>query len=661
MVDYMPDIDQYLQQHFGFNSLRPGQKEVIQTILNGQSSAAIFPTGSGKSLCYQLPALILPNLTLVISPLLALMKDQIDFLKNHNISAASIDSSQSRDESSEVMQGVRNGQIKILMISVERLKNERFREFIKQVPISLMVIDEAHCISEWGHNFRPDYIKLPVYQKEFNIPQVLLLTATATTHVIQDMSQAFGIHQKNVTTTGFYRKNLNLLVYPCGEERKLQLLSNYLKKHEGEACIIYVTLQKTAEDISRWLNQNQIHCEAYHAGLKNDVREQIQERFMSSQTQCIAATIAFGMGIDKSDIRHIIHYNLPKSIENYAQEIGRAGRDGLPSNCLLLGDLNGLNILENFVYGDTPELSGIEVVLNDLIKTSKPASGLSFQNWEVLAYPLSMQSNIRQLPLKTLLVYLELEGIIKAKYSYFAEYKFKLLISKEELLNQFKGERQTFVQAILDHSQHAKIWSTLDIEQLQNNYQTDRQRVITALDFFQEKDWINLESKQMTDVYQILNTQFDTQYLAKKLCEKFTKKEQSQIQRLKEMLRLFQSKHCLSQQLAEYFSDKQLTQTCGHCSVCLGKYQSWPQKSPLPAIAQDSLQVISTVLNEATQKQYGQPASTELICRYLCGITIPWLTKIKARKLGNSNTPYFGCYEQYAYEDVRRAIINAEV
>lgn len=183
-------LHQTLQSVFGFDSLRQGQQPVIEAVMNGYSAAAIFPTGSGKSLCYQLPATILPNLTLVISPLLALMKDQLSFLQSKGIAAASIDSSQSREEAQQIMAGVKNGQIKILMISVERLKNERFREFIRQVPISLMVIDEAHCISEWGHNFRPDYLKLPQYQRELNIPQSLLLTATATPAVIEDMQKS---------------------------------------------------------------------------------------------------------------------------------------------------------------------------------------------------------------------------------------------------------------------------------------------------------------------------------------------------------------------------------------------------------------------------------------------------------------------------------------
>ena len=197
-------IVQTLKQYFGFEALRAGQTQVIQHVLSGQSATAIFPTGAGKSLCYQLPALHLPHLTLVISPLLALIKDQLEFLRSKGIAAASIDSTQDRDRTQRIMQQARSGQLKILMISVERLKNERFRQFISQVPISMLVVDEAHCISEWGHNFRPDYLKLPYYRDQLNIPQVLLLTATATPQVIEDMRQKFNIDKGAITVTGFY-------------------------------------------------------------------------------------------------------------------------------------------------------------------------------------------------------------------------------------------------------------------------------------------------------------------------------------------------------------------------------------------------------------------------------------------------------------------------
>src|SRR3989338_3635764 len=234
-----------LERVFGFKQLRPGQERVVTAVLAGRSAAAIFPTGSGKSLFYQLPALHLPHLTLVVSPLLALMQDQLAFLHARGISAASIDSAQSREEASAVMARAKSGELKILMISVERLKNERFRNFIAQVPISLLVIDEAHCISEWGHNFRPDYLKLPDYQRQFGIPQVLLLTATATPPVIADMQAKFAIAAADVVTKIFYRPNLNLLVEPVSGADKRRRLVEWLAPRAAPPTPAYGPPPKT--------------------------------------------------------------------------------------------------------------------------------------------------------------------------------------------------------------------------------------------------------------------------------------------------------------------------------------------------------------------------------------------------------------------------------
>ena len=390
-----------LQQYFGFTEFRPGQEQVVKALVDGHSAAAIFPTGSGKSLCYQLPALHLPNLTLVVSPLLALIQDQLDFLKKKGIAAASIQSMQSPAEAAQVYKSVTDGEIKILFISVERLNNERFRAFLKRIPISLLVIDEAHCISEWGHNFRPDYLKLASYREEFAIEQVLLLTATATQKVIEDMAAKFRIDLNNVTATGSYRSNLNLSVVGVSEADKLSTLVPWLNARKQQAGIIYVTLQQTAAQVAEALTQQGIAATAYHAGLGNEHRQSIQQQFMSGQIPLIVATIAFGMGIDKSDIRFVVHYDLPKSIENYAQEIGRAGRDDQASDCLVLANQNNLNVLENFVYADTPEATAIDFILDEISRTEG--------DWEVVMNSLSSQSNIRLLALKTLLVYFKLE------------------------------------------------------------------------------------------------------------------------------------------------------------------------------------------------------------------------------------------------------------
>lgn len=638
-----PTIEHSLQQIFGFDALRQGQQEVIDTVMSGHSCAAIFPTGSGKSLCYQLPALHLPHLTLVISPLLALIKDQVDFLQGKGIAAASIDSSMDRDAVQQVMQGVRDGSIKILMISVERLKNERFRHFISQIPLSMMVVDEAHCISEWGHNFRPDYLKLPQYMQQLNIPQVLLLTATATPSVIEDMKSKFAIAPEHIVVTGFYRPNLNLMIKPCDNDDKLDALYNHLQESESKPSIIYVTLQQTAEQVARQLQKLDVNAHAYHAGLASEVREAIQRQFMLGEINCIVATIAFGMGVDKADIRQVIHFDLPKSIENYSQEIGRAGRDRNESDCILLGNKTGLTVLENFVYGDTPDEAAIAGVLQLIDQQDG--------DWEFTLNYLSREYNIRQLPLKTLLVYLELKNVISPKFSYFADYRFKLIKTKHEILAHFQGERQAFVEAIFQCAPKARVWHQLDFDALYQYHNAPRQRVVAAIDYFNEQGWIELESKQITEVYQVIDTSQPVSQLALELYNLFEQKEASEIGRIRNMVELFESDQCLSHQLARYFADEKAPEKCGHCSVCTGQVAKLPgshHEHHLAAIEQIQ-QWIAPFLQACPSS-----VTDQSVARFLCGITTPLITKTKAKKMEG-----FATLEHLPFADVVQAIVQA--
>ena len=634
-------IEQTLADVFGYDGFRPGQEAAIRAVLDGRSAAAIFPTGSGKSLCYQLPALLLPNLTLVVSPLLALMQDQLAFLHRHGIAAASIDSAQSREDASEVMARAKSGELKVLMISVERLKNERFRHFIAQVPISLLVVDEAHCISEWGHNFRPDYLKLPEYARQFGIPQVLLLTATATPPVIADMQAKFAIAASDVITTGFYRANLNLLVEPVAGRDKLRRLLDWLGAKAGEPAIVYVTQQKSAEQVAGHLSANGVPASAYHAGMPHEQREAIQRQFMDGRINCIVATIAFGMGIDKSDIRNVVHFDLPKSIENYSQEIGRAGRDGRPSDCLVLANRDSLSVLENFVYGDTPERAGIRTVLEEI----RQAEG---GQWELMLGALSEQSNIRPLPLKTLLVQLELRGIIAPRYAYFAEYRFKYVLEPEALLDKFDGERRQFVEAIVHSSSRARTWCTVDFEALYSQHRAERGRVVKALDWFQERGWIELESKQMTEVYGLLRDDFDRDRLSDELHAYFHQQEASEIARIHAMLALFATERCLSQRLAAYFGDERAPQHCGHCSVCQGRVARLPEPPALASLQGRDFQALCGEFIQRYQALKGTPPSSEALTRFLCGIGAPLFTKLKAKGISG-----FATLDEYPYAQVR--------
>ena len=657
-------LQQSLKHTFGFDEFRSGQQQTITQLLAGQSSLAIFPTGSGKSLCYQLTAMHLPNVTLVVSPLLALMKDQLEFLASKGIAAASIDSSLTGPESQQVMADVRSGKTKILMVSVERFKNERFRQFISAVPISMLVVDEAHCISEWGHNFRPDYLKLPVYCQELNIPLVLLLTATATKAVKRDMAAKFSIKPEHIIQTGFYRQNLDLSVVAVAERDKPQQLAQIIHQQRSifqQNCsgIVYVTLQHTAELVAAKLQAQGIDSSAYHAGFDSDKRQHIQNSFMCGDVQIVVATIAFGMGIDKSDIRFVIHYDLPKSIENYSQEIGRAGRDGQPSNCITLANLDGLNTVENFVYGDTPEYSAIDYLLENIRSEQNQNSGQNSEKskgeWELQVISLSNASNIRQLPLKTLLVQLEMLGVIKPMYAYFAEFRYKFLQPKDQILAHFSGdknsERRAFLQAIFDTSQMKKVWATPDFEALFNRFQYDRGRAVVALDYLAEKQLIELESKKMTEVFQVNQHELNQPDLTQKLYEYFVDKEEKEIKRIAALVRFFELTSCFSYNLARYFDDQNAPQQCGHCSVCRGQavklnYSEQPQWP-----SNDYLSQCLAGLNRQLAGKIS--VSVDLQCRFLAGISVPVFARNKVRQLEG-----FGCCEKLRYSDIKNKIQN---
>lgn len=330
---YIRPMHNLLKTHFGYDAFRPLQEEIIQTVLSKKDALVIMPTGGGKSLCYQLPALKFNGLTLVISPLIALMKDQVDGLKTSGIAAEFINSSLPFSMIQYIESRLKKGEIKILYIAPERLALPDFRNFLRTLDINLIAIDEAHCISEWGHDFRPEYRNLKTLRADFPEVPVIALTATATGKVREDIASQLCLKGANVFLSSFNRTNLNYYVRP--KKKALDQLLVMLKKYKKESVIIYCSSRKNAEEVAEFLRREEYRALAYHAGLTADTRKQTQEKFIRDEISIMVATIAFGMGIHKPNVRLVVHFDLPKTLESYYQETGRAGRDSLSSDCIL--------------------------------------------------------------------------------------------------------------------------------------------------------------------------------------------------------------------------------------------------------------------------------------------------------------------------------------
>jgi ATP-dependent DNA helicase RecQ len=341
------DLREALKHFFGFSEFRGRQEEVIRHLLDGNDGFVIMPTGAGKSLCYQLPAIVMEGTALVISPLIALMKNQVDQLHNHGIEAGFLNSSMARAEYEEVKRKTIEGELKLLYVAPESLVKEEFVDFLRLARVSFVAVDEAHCISEWGHDFRPEYRRIREILNNIAHVPIIALTATATPKVQLDIQQNLKINDAQVFITSFNRKNLYYEVQPKADP--VTQVIKHVKKNMGKSGIVYCLSRRKVEELAEVLNVNGIKAVPYHAGLDSKVRTRHQDMFLNEEVEVVVATIAFGMGIDKPDVRYVIHYDVPKSIESYYQETGRAGRDGLEGTCILLYDFNDVVKLEKFM------------------------------------------------------------------------------------------------------------------------------------------------------------------------------------------------------------------------------------------------------------------------------------------------------------------------
>jgi ATP-dependent DNA helicase RecQ len=550
-----------------------------------------------------------------------------------------------------VNEGLRAGVLKILYVAPERFNNERFLEQIRQTRIALFAVDEAHCISEWGHNFRPDYLKLAETARSLEAERILALTATATPAVVDDICAGFHIPRECAIITGFYRPNLHLCTTPARAEERDALLLQRLQSRPHGPTIVYVTLQKTAERVAARLQEAGLPAKAYHAGMESEERREAQDWWMASERGIIVATIAFGMGIDRADVRYVYHYNLPKSLESYSQEIGRAGRDGEPSTVELFACPEDVPTLENFAYGDTPTEQALRGLLLELLGGEKESA-----DFDVDLAELSARYDIRPLVLRTALTYLELMGILRQGTPFYAGYAVRPLVPVEEIAAQFPGEPGRFVEALFSQAKKGRtknaVWYRLNPDEAAAALGQERRRIVRALEVLEELELAEVSATDLRHRYTRLAPDLPPRseeggsidILIAELAQRFQRREAQEIARVQQVLDLVTHAGCQVNALVGYFGEKR-SEPCGHCTGCA---TGAPRHLPPPRAVESLPAGLDVEAFEALREECPQAlGDPRQAARFLCGLTSPALTRARL-----SRHELFGALEDRRFGEV---------
>ncbi|PTL77715.1 ATP-dependent DNA helicase RecQ [Vitiosangium sp. GDMCC 1.1324] len=594
-LPYFEQAQEGLVRHFGLTEFRPGQAQVISSVLSGRNTVVVMPTGAGKSLCYQLPALLLPGVTLVISPLIALMKDQVEQLAGRGIPVTFINSSLSDLERADRIRRMRAGEFKLVYVAPERFRSPSFLDALTQVGVDLLAVDEAHCISQWGHDFRPDYAQLGQVRKRLRPPRTVALTATATPEVRDDIVRSLLMKDPQVFTEGFDRPNLFLEVFDVGGDEDKRRACAGLSSLGGGSGIIYCSTRKSAENTHSALCERGVNAILYHAGMDDDARRRAQDEFMSAKEAVAVATNAFGMGIDKPDIRFVAHANIPKAVEAYYQEIGRAGRDRGPAFAALLFNHADVYTQERLIESNHPS----EAVLSDMWNVLR-----SVPEYDKGLHVLAAQAGASEFEISSALRILEREGKIERGGRGEGEYGITLT-DKASATQPHAPDARRLLASLLETFPVGRS-ATTELPILARRTGLSGEDIQHALKLLERAGAVQVRRPFSGRAIRALS-QLPFRELGVDL-SKIREQERRSLLQLKRMTDYAYTKHCRRAFILKYFGQQDVEETCGNCDTCAGSRLRRLEGLSRPATAPRA----TPTLAPGRPDGYSELAATEL-------------------------------------------------
>ncbi len=570
-----------LKTHFGYADFRPGQARAVTSVLEGRDTLVILPTGGGKSICYQIPALLLPGLTVVVSPLISLMKDQVDALTARGLPAAFVNSTLSSGEVSDRLARAQRGEIKLLYVAPERFDFASTAERIAKMGVSLLALDEAHCISEWGHDFRPSYLRMAQVRDRLGNPPVVALTATATPEVRKDIERQLRLHSPETVITGFDRVNLRYHVVPTrSDDEKDAALVRAVREAEGLA-VVYASTRRAVERVAAVLEKARIPSVAYHAGLDDRHRKDVQEAFMREDVRAIVATNAFGMGIDKPNVRLVLHHAMPGTLEAYYQEAGRAGRDGLPSDCVLLHSFPDRFTHEFFIKGAYPERAVVERVYGAIKRDADPDGRLDDLDSDRLALRAAGKTSSREV--ESVLRILVAAGAVLRESESSSRVELRFLATADRITRELgaeNGMELAVLRALWKSGGGDRVYSgsAVDLDALPPGL-GGSQSVLPLLDALQRRQFLTFErdgggARLAQPGAPLASIAIDWETLERR--------RRGDLAKLDAVQQYAYTRGCRRGFVLRYFGDPAARPTCGACDNCMGTHV--PAASAAPAI-----------------------------------------------------------------------------